>query len=232
MGVMGVWRRSAGQPSVRIARVGGAAPDAPAGVVFAHLGTPVINALGDIAFTGYLQGPGIATGVNDFGVFATQGADLHLVARLGDPAPGVSDMVFRGIGESLTFNRQGQVAFLAGVGAASGAAAQPGIWATDANGLLRLIVTKGSQLDVENGPGVDLRTVSDVSMLQPELGGAGNEDELPSAFNERGQLAFIASFTNGTSGVFVSSAVAVPEPTDWVAAATAIGVLGARRRLA
>ena len=43
--------------------------------------------------------------------------------------------------------------------------------------------------------------------------GSGNDDGRPSAFNDRGQLAFAATFTDGTSGVFVSDLVAIPEPT-------------------
>jgi hypothetical protein len=33
------------------------------------------------------------------------------------------------------------------------------------------------------------------------------------AFNDNGQYAFAAGFSDGTSGVFVSSAAAIPEPS-------------------
>jgi hypothetical protein len=104
-------------------------------------------------------------------------------------------------------NGLGQVAF-------TGVAGGSGIWATDKNGVLQLIVAAGSLIDVDNGLGVDLRTVSSVSMVANESfnGGIGNEDGVASAFNDRGQLAFSATFTDGSRGVFVSDVVAVPEP--------------------
>jgi len=45
----------------------------------------------------------------------------------------------------------------------------------------------------------------------------GNSDGRPSAFNNLGQLAFAARFTDGSSGIFVSNAVAVPEPPSFSA---------------
>ena len=64
-------------------------------------------------------------------------------------------------------------------------------------------------------------------------GGSGNEDGLPSGFNERGQVAFYATFTDGSSGVFVSNVVAVPEPTALLLMVGALGAVdrrGTRRR--
>jgi hypothetical protein len=54
----------------------------------------------------------------------------------------------------------------------------------------------------------DFRTVSTVTLgsLQQEAG-SGNEDGRPSTFNDHGQVAFLASFTDGSSGVFVSDAM-------------------------
>ena len=92
-------------------------------------------------------------------------------------------------------------------------------------------------MDVDDGPGTDLRTVlevffvggsSTVSGLFPA--GTGNEDGRPSSFNDSGQLTFGALFTDGTSGVFVSNLVAVPEPSATVLLALgALGVLGLGR---
>jgi hypothetical protein len=48
------------------------------------------------------------------------------------------------------------------------------------------------------------RTISDLGIALD----SGNSDGRASAFNDLGQLVFWASFTNGTQGVFVSSAVA------------------------
>jgi len=53
---------------------------------------------------------------------------------------------------------------------------------------------------------------ADVPGISPDFEGTGNQDGLASAFNEYGQLAFSAVFTDGSRGVFVTNAVAVPEP--------------------
>jgi hypothetical protein len=101
-----------------------------------------------------------------------------------------------------TLNSAGQIAFRAGLtGTGVGAANNLGIWATDQNGALQLIARTGSQLEI--APGV-FRTTSDLGFALD----SGNSDGRASAFNDLGQLVFWASFTNGTQGVFVSSAVA------------------------
>ena len=70
------------------------------------------------------------------------------------------------------------------------------IWATNLAGNLELIARTGNFLEVAPG---DSRVISDV-----QIGG----------FNNLGQVAFRAEFTDGTSGAFVSNLVAVPEPHD------------------
>lgn len=81
-----------------------------------------------------------------------------------------------------------------------------GIWATDANGWLQLIVREGTSLEIT--PGV-FKTVQEIGFND----GSNNEDGLASGFNDLGQIGFAATFTDGTYGVFVSHLVAVPEPT-------------------
>jgi hypothetical protein len=41
---------------------------------------------------------------------------------------------------------------------------------------------------------------------------SGNEDGRGSGLNDLGQIAFVAAFTDGTQGVFVSNRATVPEP--------------------
>ncbi len=48
--------------------------------------------------------------------------------------------------------------------------------------------------------------------------------------NDLGLVSFQASFTDGTSGVFVSTALAVPEPSTWLLATLGICTLAAMRR--
>ena len=54
---------------------------------------------------------------------------------------------------------------------------------------------------IEVAPG-DVRTIAGLSRFHRDL------------FNDRGDLGFGASFTDGTSGSFVSGRVAIPEPSS------------------
>src|SRR5262249_17299913 len=99
-----------------------------------------------------------------------------------------------------------QVAFL------GGAYGHYGIFATDRSGTLHRIVGTGDVLEVAPG---DFRTVDSRGIIRFSAGG----------FNDLGQVAFSALFTDGSSGIFVSNAVAVPEPSAVLL--LAIGLAGA-----
>jgi hypothetical protein len=201
----GVWSQGGSGSLHLVARSGDNAPGTS--VAFLGFENPVINARGETAFVSSLIGIGIA-GSNDSGIWSEAGGEgLKLFAREGSNAPGTDaqfgDLIFR----SPVLNGNGQIAFVAAL-TKDGADAGAGIWATDTRGNLNLIARTGDQLDVDDGPAVVLRSISAISFNRA----SGNQDGEPSAFNEFGQLAFFARFTDGSSGVFVSSLVAVPEP--------------------
>jgi hypothetical protein len=201
----GIWSQGGTGSLHLVARSGDNAPGTNS--AFAAFENPVINARGDTAFVSTLVGIGIAES-NDSGIWSEAGGEgLKLVAREGSNAPGTDAQFANLIFRSPVLNRNGQIAFAASL-TKDGADVGAGIWATDTRGNLNLIARTGEQLDVDNGPAVDLRSISSVSFNRP----SGNQDGEPSAFNEFGQLAFFARFTDGSSGVFVSSLVAVPEP--------------------
>jgi hypothetical protein len=54
---------------------------------------------------------------------------------------------------------------------------------------------------------MDIRTVE----LATLLGGSGGDDGLPHTFSDDGRLAFVAFFTDGTRGMFVSDVATIPE---------------------
>ena len=83
-------------PQVRtVALTGTQAPGAPEGVQLSSfpIVRPVVNELGEVAFTALLSDPingTVVPYVNDAGIWSEGGGGLHLVARAGDEAPGVS----------------------------------------------------------------------------------------------------------------------------------------------
>lgn len=195
--------------------------------IFSNLGAPVLNGSGNVAFFAEFTG-GTLNETNNSGIFSEgDGGDLKLVARSGDIAPGTDALFdFRPfpLGDGVVLNAHGQTAFqtwLTGEGV--GVLNNSGIWAENLAGELQLIARAGDVLDVSDDPArPDLRTISFLRFV----GGTGNEDGRGSGFNDVGQLAFSAGFTDGTSGIFVSNLVAIPEPgTMALAGVTVLGLI-------
>jgi len=194
----GIWSETSGSLAL-VVRAGDHAPGTPSGVNFAtnfNSFDPVLNDAGQIAFIDRLSdSSGSAAGI---GLWSGSPGSLALVARDGDHAPGTAlGTNFTGFANSQVLNSAGQVALIAGL-----TNGKSGLWATDRNGVLQYILCKGDLLEVSPG---DFRTVADFGFF----GESGNGDGRPSGFNNLGQLAFTASFTDGTSGAFVSNAVAL-----------------------
>jgi len=206
----GIWSEGGGNGLELVVRAGDAAPGTSAGITFSAFRSVALNDAGQTAFRGVLGGfdPGVGAFINDFGVWSEGGGNgLELVAREGSPAPGTSDGVnFLRLNDPV-LNGAGQTAFagfLTGTGV--NATNDLGLFAEDSLGVLTLIARTGDLLDVDDGPDIDLRTIVGLSFP----GGPGDEESL----NDLGQLAFIASFADGTSGVFVSTLSVVPEPSS------------------
>jgi uncharacterized protein YjbI with pentapeptide repeats len=185
-----------------VARTGDHAPGTPAGVNFQTLVAPVLNDAGQTAFLAFHTGDGYL-GTRS-GIWWEPPQGLTLVARSGDHAPGTPDGVVFISGSDSAFNQpllnnSGQIAFFGRTNYGRG------IWATDRSGTLQLIAREGDLLEVAPG---DIRRIL-------ELGFASSVSVYPGdrSFNDRGQIVFCASFSGDTSGIFVSNAVAVPEPT-------------------
>jgi hypothetical protein len=229
----GIWRIGNG-PSELIARRGARAPGTPADVVFGGapgFHPPSINGSGEIAFMASLEPNvgGVLRDDNDLGVWSNAGGTMQLVARTGDQATCLSDGVMFSYFDNMAFNSLGQTAFAARLSGENGlvnSGNDSGIWIQNRNGVSQLVIRKGDRLDVDNGPGVDLRTVNGVWFGSH----FGNESGLSSGFNDNGQLAFLASFTDDSDGVFVWSPIAIPEASTFMTVLIAIGVLKIRWR--
>lgn len=149
---------------------------------------PVLNNIGHTAFRALIFGSGIdpVAGVNDRGIWAKTAADLNVIPRAGEAAPGIAV-----IGGSTTLftdfsppvlNDVGEIAFRAVL---AGNDVNPtnmhGIWAERA--------------------GVGLRFVAREGMLAPETNQQFAQLGLP-AFNNRGRAAFAARLLGGGAGIW------------------------------
>jgi hypothetical protein len=198
----GIWSGSAGNLKL-VARAGSHAPGTPSGTNFDNFvgAQLVLNDAGKTSFVSYLEGTGVDV-TNDTGLWSEGSGNLALVAREGSQAAELPSGVNYGAALIAVLNAAGQTAFYtdlsgSGVNSSNNAA----IFATDTTGAVHLIAREGNALEVA---AADFRTISTLNFLTI----SGNGDGRTSAFNDLGQLAFSATFTDGSAGVFVSDLVA------------------------
>jgi hypothetical protein len=137
-------------------------------------------------------------GTYESGVWMEEQGALRLIARTGDPLPGLAaDTAFSSGWIHRPSARPVALlsAFLTGFTIYE---PNSGLWARTASGELLLIAREGELLNVSDDPDApDMRRIRLIHS-------AGIDDH--------GYISFGAFFFDGTSGVFVSSVVAVPEP--------------------
>jgi len=193
-----LYAESGNTPAAAV-RKGDAAPMAPAGSVFANFTSPLFNASNDLAFQATISGPSVITSNND-GIWIKQDGVLKPIALEGTSAPGAPAGVLFNSFSELAMNASGQIAFLGTLtGSGVTAANDGGIWATTLGGELRLVAREGGPL------------ANDLTGVVNGLyfaGGSNNEDGQRSGFNDRGDVAFLATFADGSSRIAVSDAVA------------------------
>jgi hypothetical protein len=210
----GIWMDRHGVPSV-IVRAGDSAPGTPSSAVFRSFNDPVLGGSDHIAFRGFLrEGVGGVTTESRMGIWSGAGDSMKLIARTQGPAPGTQGVFNFMDLDSLSINDRGQVAFLGGLQNGDGGVTQNdsrGIWAEDVTGVLRVVIRTGSELEVAPN---DFRLLTGLNLL-------GTSSKVGSGFNNLGQVAFIANFADGSSGIFVSNQIAIPEPATQVLALVA-----------
>ena len=193
-----------------IAQEGDEAPGDADGATFLNFGFgfPVFNDSGHTAFVGSLNGPKV-----DFGtgaIYSNASGSLVEIAREDTLAPGAGSAAVFDLLSRPVLNTPGQIAFSSQL--AGSDFSGNGIYATNLDGQLVEIARTGEMFDVNDDPSVDdLREIESLGFFANI--GDGNGGASP--FNDRGQLAFQALFTDGTAGVFISNLVAtLPEPTE------------------
>ncbi len=205
----GIWATSGGELGL-VVRAGDDAPSTEQGVIFDLFGGPVFNVAGEVAFVATLDGTNSSSNT---GIWVKSSKETRLIARTGDHAPGTNpDVVFNGFDDPI-LNRAGTTAFLATL---DGASVDPtnneGIWATDSDGLLKLIAREGDLFNISNDPfAEDLRTISFVSLIT----NSDEENGQRTSLNNTGQLAFRLGFTDGQGGIFVANLGLPRSPADF-----------------
>ncbi len=177
----------------------------------------VINSMGNIAFPGLLRigtGSPAVDSFNNSGIWLKNENGLALIAREGDIAPGTGNARFELFGTPV-INDVGETAFLGflrtGTGSpAVGGSNDLGFWVADPSGVLLLVVREGDPLEVAPG---DTRIISSLSAFVSNSAFSVGQDGNVTSINN-GRLTFNASFTDGTSGVFVASIGNEPPVAD------------------
>ena len=116
---------------------------------------------------------------------------------------------------NMQINSLGQVAFasnLTGVGVSVGLGNGSALWLSDLDGTLHKVARTSDVFEVAPG---DLRTIIGIGGLAT----SGGQDGRSINLSNSGELAFQLDFSDGSSGVFVTS---VPEPSFAVTGAVAL----------
>lgn len=203
---LGIWSNHSGSLAL-VVREGDIMPGTGNARLLRFNNSFVINAAGDIAFPGLLSfgtGSPAVDGSNNKGVWLKNGNGLTLIARKGDIAPGTNNALFELFGTPV-INDAGETAFLGFLRPGTGSPAvdgsnDKGFWIADPSGVLRLVVREGDPLDVAPG---DTRIISSLSAFVSNSAFSVGQDGNVTSVNN-GRLSFNASFTDGTSGIFVA----------------------------
>ncbi|MEM9166855.1 MAG: choice-of-anchor tandem repeat NxxGxxAF-containing protein [Planctomycetota bacterium] len=202
----GIWAAPLGTVPSPVVREGQPAPGTPSGVVFGDIGlNPSVAAGAGVAFVAELAGPSILPG-NDSGIWISRdGGTTELLAREGDPAPGVGGGgVYEAFFNNPALSSTGRTVF--GAGLTGGAVTNDddnGLWTVDASGTATLIIRDGDTIDVDDDPvAVDERTVA-FSVCER---GRGSEDGRNACLNADAELTLRLGLEDDGgfgSGIFV-----------------------------
>jgi hypothetical protein len=190
----GIWSGTPGSLAL-VARAGAAAPGLGGSIAFSSFSYYLLNGANNTAFVASVTGPGV-TSADNTGIWSQTAGGLALVMRSGDTALSTPE---------IESNAMGQIAFEAPIEGAGLPSYADGIWLFDPSAGLLPIAYSGELFQVAPG---DFREINVVEMYS----GSGGQDGLGTSLNDSGQIAFLAAFTDGSSGIFRAD-VSVPEPT-------------------
>jgi hypothetical protein len=196
----------------------------------ASFDAPVINHSGHAALPGVAwAGPGNPTLE---GIWVDSTSELTRRALAGDPVDNLPNGWTMGglngaSNAKFLFNDRDQIAFLGTTRLNAGPLVTT-LLASLPDGELLAIARRGYEFEVAPG---DSRVVTDIGLFGSEVFGAivglGGDDGYGTALNDRGDLAFALYFTDGSSGIFVTT---IPAPGPIIPLALAALVCTRRRR--
>jgi hypothetical protein len=166
-----------------------------AGVKFKGFTTPILITDNAVVFTATLAGTGV-TALNNSGIWLWDGTSTYLVARKGDPAPGilVTGATFKVLSIPIA-NTSGRVAFtatLAGPGVTT--VNDTGLWTVTQDGLTpTLRLRKGDSYNFGRTELPIRRIITSVALTA----GSGGDDGFPRAMDSDGNIAVVVGLRNG-----------------------------------
>ena len=132
----------AGGGASLVARTGGPAPGAPAGVRFASFDSLVQNDAGAVAFVSNLTEPDGSSDSIRNAIYSTSAGPLREVARFREPAPGVGPTAFFSLLGGPVLNNAGDTAFSAVLGGGVDATNNRAVF-VESGGALGLVARTG-----------------------------------------------------------------------------------------
>jgi formylglycine-generating enzyme required for sulfatase activity len=153
---------------------------------FSLFGPPVTNSAGDVVFVAEF-----GFGPDDVGVFVRSASKTIKIMDLADPVPGQPDASFSLLGSPI-INASGEITLTARY---TGGTGTEGIYFWDGDSLERV---------VDESQNLFGRMPTNLSMMLG-IGGSGGQDGKGRSLNDAGQIAFRATFSDGSHGVYLAS---------------------------
>lgn len=185
-----------GEPAGVIVRKGGDAPGTSS--QFSVFKDPVFSG-GRVAFVAQLKSDAGTNARNDDGIWSNTNAQLHLVAREGDPAPGANSATFLKFVSLALPTAQGSV-FVAQLKIGTGTADDKvnatndlGLW-REINGEPVLVLREGATFTIGAGPSKKVKKFQTLGLVP------GSEDQRRSHVAD-GSVLILADFDDGTQGL-------------------------------
>lgn len=169
---------------------------------------PQLNSSNQVAFLADYKDSDGADPSNK-GIWLYDSGSTQLIAYTDGVAPGLEQEArFTSVSQPF-MNGKGHIVFEASYAfTGSDGTSGRGIWASNPDGQLQLLIEIGDLVDVDDDPNnEEWKTIASIGINTRRTG--GGEDGRAIKLNDRGELVYRVTFTDGSSGIMVST---IPEP--------------------